>query len=125
MNRHPLRSRDYLLHMFEAVRRVQAYVAGKSEADFLSDSLLQDAVIRNLEVLGEASNNLLKALPEAASMFPAIPFAVMVATRNRLSHGYFLINTLRVWEIVDRDLATLRTELEEAIKTWDSIPPQT
>lgn len=87
MNRHPLRARDYLGHMLDAVGQIQVYTSGKSAKDFLSDRLLQDGVIRNVEIPGEASRNLLEAVPNAPSRFPGIPFAASYAMRNQLPTG--------------------------------------
>lgn len=92
MTRHPLRVRDYLGHMLDAVSQIQTYTHGKSIKDFLSDRLLQDGVVRNVEILGEASRNLLSAAPDATAKFPGIPFAAIYAMRNQLSHGYFVID---------------------------------
>jgi hypothetical protein len=63
MNPHPLRVRDYLGHMLDAVRQIQEYARGKSAESFISDRLLQDAVIRNFEILGEASRIFSTRLP--------------------------------------------------------------
>lgn len=112
MSRHALRTHDYLAHMLSAVRQIETYTAGKSAADFLADRMLQDAVIRNVEVLGEAARNLLRASPEAASKFPRIPFAAIYAMRNQLSHGYFTIDPDLVWKVIERDVPELRRELE-------------
>jgi len=112
MSRHALRAHDYLAHMLSAVRQIETYTAGKSAEDFLADRMLQDAVIRNVEVLGEAARNLLRACPEAASKFPRIPFAAIYAMRNQLSHGYFTIDPDLVWKVIERDVPELRRELE-------------
>jgi uncharacterized protein with HEPN domain len=88
MSRHPLRVRDYLGHMLDAVGQIRQYMNGKNANDFLSDRLLQDGVIRNFEILGEASKNLLDSVPEASAKFPGIPFAAIYGMRNQLSHGY-------------------------------------
>jgi uncharacterized protein with HEPN domain len=82
MNRHPLRARDYLAHMLDAVQRIQQYTRGINAEGFLSDQLLQDGVVRNFEILGEASRKLLEALPDASSQFPGIPFAAIYGMRN-------------------------------------------
>jgi uncharacterized protein with HEPN domain len=61
--------------MLDAVNQIQTYTRGKSREDFLSDRLLQDGVVRNIEILGEASRNLLSSVPDSAARFPGIPFA--------------------------------------------------
>ena len=122
MNRRPLRARDYLGHMHEAVGQIQQYMRGKSTEDFLSDRLLQDGVIRNFEILGEASRNLLDAVPDAPARFPGIPFAAIYGMRNQLSHGYFAIDLDVVWKVIERDIPSLRKELEAVIATFDQPP---
>jgi len=58
MNLHRMRARDYIEHMRDSALRIQEYVVGKSEIEFLSNGLLQDGVIRQLEIIGEASRQL-------------------------------------------------------------------
>ncbi len=87
MTQHPLRARDYLGHMLDAVNQIQTYTRGKSAEDFLSDRLLQDGVVRNVEILGEASRNLLNTIPGATAKYPGIPFAAIYAMRNQLPTG--------------------------------------
>jgi uncharacterized protein with HEPN domain len=119
MNRHPLRARDYLGHMLDAVSQIRAYTSGKSASDFQADRLLQDGVVRNFEILGEASRKLLEAVPDAAARFGAIPFAAIYAMRNQLAHGYFSIDLDVVWKVVERDVPQLREQLEAAIADLD------
>lgn len=76
-------------------------------------------MIRNVEILGEASRNLLDSLPEVATRFPAIPFAAIYAMRNQLSHGYFAVDLDVVWKVIERDIPVLQKELESAVSTFD------
>ena len=115
MNRHELRTPDFLDHMLEASLRIQRYTSGMDESAFLSNILVQDAVVRNIGILGEASKNLLRILPEASSKFPEIPFAAIYAMRNQLEHGYFSTSLARVWEVVKNDVPELIAALETAI----------
>jgi uncharacterized protein with HEPN domain len=108
--------------MLDAVGRIQEYVGGKSAENFLVDRLLQDGVVRNFEILGEASRNILESVPDAASKFPAIPFAAIYGMRNQLSHGYFAIDLDVVWKVIERDIPALRKELEAAIVPLDKPP---
>ena len=116
MNRHTLRVYDYLSHMLDALERILRYTEGKSAAEFAADSLIQDAVARNFEILGEAARKVLDTLPDAAVHFPAIPFTVIYAMRNQLSHGYFAVDWNTVWKTIERDLPALRTALITAIE---------
>ena len=122
MSGHALRARDYLSHMLDAVNQIQQYIRGKIAADFLTDRLLQDGVVRNFEILGEASKNLLDAVPDASAKFPGIPFAAIYGMRNQLSHGYFAIDLDVVWKVIERDIPSLRNEIEAVIRDLDQPP---
>ena len=89
MSRDPQRLSDCLGHILEAIERIQAYVADVDEVGFLSSKLIQDAVIRNLEVIGEASRNIEHVHPEFAAAHPELPLALANDMRNALAHGYF------------------------------------
>ncbi len=119
MTPNPLRAREYLGHMLDAVGQIQTYTRGKTAPDFLSDRFLQDAVVRNVEILGEASRNLLTSVPDAGEKYPGIPFTAICAMRNQLSHGYFAIDLDVVWKVIERDVPALRKELEAVIATID------
>ena len=114
MNPHPLRARDYLNHMLDAINQIESYVGRRSRSEFLADRLLQDAVIRNFEVLGEAARSFLAAVPDAAQKFPGIPFSAIYAMRNQLSHGYFTIDLDVVWNVIELDLPDLGEKLKAA-----------
>jgi uncharacterized protein with HEPN domain len=111
MNAARLRLVDYLGHMIEAIERCHEYVEHMDEAAFLSDRKTQDAVIRTLEVLGEASNNIRKSSPEFVAAHPEIPFGQAVGMRNVLSHGYFLVDLEAVWAVIHADLPSLHESL--------------
>jgi uncharacterized protein with HEPN domain len=108
--------------MLDAARQIVAYTAGKTYTDFESDRLLQDAVVRNIEILGEASRRLLEVHPDAETLFPGIPFAAIYAMRNQLSHGYFSVDLEIVWRAVERDVPLLCGNLQRAIEILDGNP---
>ena len=83
---------DYLDHILEAIDRIQEYVEDIAEPEFLTNTLIQDAVIRNLEVIGEASKNIERRHPAFANQHPEIPWAIIYAMRNRMAHGYFKVD---------------------------------
>jgi uncharacterized protein with HEPN domain len=101
--------------MLDAIKQIQIYVRGKSSDDFLSDRLLQDGVVRNFEILGEAARKILDAAPDASTRFPGIPFAAIYGMRNQLAHGYFAIDLETVWKVIERDIPELRREIELSI----------
>ena len=122
MSRHESRLPDYLEHMADALQRVLDYTVGKSEADFLSDRMLQDAVMRNLGVLGEAANNCFKVSPNVAVRFPNVPFAKVYGLRNQLTHGYTTVDMATVWNIVENDVPELRIEIVLALDSLQNPP---
>lgn len=83
-----LRVPDYLGHILEAIERIERYVSGLDESAFLSTNLVQDAVIRNIEIIGEASNNIQRTDLSFAAQHDNVPWQVMYAMLNRVSHGY-------------------------------------
>ena len=107
MTEPPLRTVDYLGHIVEAIERVFDYIDDVDESAFLTARMVQDAVIRNLEVIGEASKNIERHDPAFANAHPDLPLRLAVAMRNRLSHGYFKIDFEVVWLTVHNDLPAL------------------
>ena len=77
--------------------------------------MLQDAVVRNIEIIGEAANNLLEASPEFAARYPSIPFAQIYGMRNRVSHGYFAVSTAMIWDSVQVDIPELRQQIVKVL----------
>ena len=97
--------------MLESIGRIGRYLDGADEQAFLADSMLQDAVISNLEIIGEAARNVEKRFPEFASQHPAVPWAVAYEMRNVLAHGYFTVDLGVVWQTVKRDLPRLQEQI--------------
>jgi uncharacterized protein with HEPN domain len=107
MTRDAQRLPDYLDHILEAIARIQRYTAGMSQAEFVDDELVQDGVIRNLEIVGEASRNIERAHPDFAAAHPELPLAIAYDMRNALSHGYFKVDLQIVWRTIHSDLPQL------------------
>ncbi len=106
-----LRLNDFLQHMLQAIQRIEAYIEDKSEIHFLNTHLLQDAVVRNIEILGEASNNLMKRFPEFIAAHPEVPWEAIYYMRNRIIHGYVSIDYELVWIVINKDLPELQKQL--------------
>ena len=104
-----------LRDMLDACERCLDYTAGMDQAAFVGDRRTYDATIRNIEIVGEAANNVPRTVWEAHQ---EIPWRGIVDTRNRIIHGYGVIDDDAVWEIVSRDIPDLmpllRALLEEA-----------
>ena len=111
MTRHPQRLPDYLGHIVQAIDRISRYTAQMDERSFLQDELVQDAVIRNLEVIGEASRNIARDHPEFTAAHPELPLSPAYEMRNALSHGYFSVDLRIVWRTVTRHLPVLQAQV--------------
>jgi uncharacterized protein with HEPN domain len=106
MSRRP--DADLLTDMRGAIERVHAYVAGMSRDAFLDDSKTQDAVIRNLEVIGEASKGVSKVLRDR---YAEVAWKDIGAVRDRLIHHYSGVNLDIVWDIAATELAKLDAQI--------------
>ena len=102
-----LRVPDYLGHILAAIERIERHTTNTDEKGFLASELIQDAVIRNLEVIGEAANNIQRADAAFAAAHDEIPWQVMYTMRNRLSHGYDKVDFEMVWKTIRNDLPDL------------------
>lgn len=98
---------DYLSHILTAIERIEDYVSEMDEVAFLNNTLVQDAVIRNFEIIGEASNNIEKKYPEFVTVHSELPFSSAYQMRNALAHGYFKIDFEVVWKTICNDLPVL------------------
>jgi uncharacterized protein with HEPN domain len=116
MSKKGLRVNDYLGHILQAIERIERYTLGKDEATFLQNEQLQDAVIRNIEILGEAANNIKKTDPLLTDNHPEVPWLVMVAMRNRVSHAYFSVDHEIVWTTIRNDLPGMKQQILSLVK---------
>jgi uncharacterized protein with HEPN domain len=111
MNGKSRRTTEYLDHMLEAIRRINAYVAGLDRRGFESDTRTQDAIIRNLEVIGEAARNVQQHDPSFVATHSEVPWALAYRMRNALSHGYADIDLGTVWSTVQTNLPQVERQL--------------
>lgn len=119
MSKDRQRLADYLAHILEAIERIDRYTEDMDEVAFLHNELIQDAVIRNLEILGEASNNIQKHYPDFAVGRPELPLAFAYQMRNALAHGYFKIDYEIVWKTIHSDLPVLHGQVKHALASLD------
>jgi len=93
---------DYLDHISKAIERIHRYIEDIDEIKFLENELVQDAVIRNLEIIGEASRNIEVRYPEFTASNPDIPLAIAYQMRNAVAHGYFQVDLEIVWKTIEK-----------------------
>jgi uncharacterized protein with HEPN domain len=94
----------FLLDMLLAARELRKFTEGLSFEDFSQNRLLQHAVVRLIEIIGEAARNI---SPEFKDAHPEIPWTGIVGMRHRLIHEYFRVAPDKVWEVVNKDLPGL------------------
>jgi uncharacterized protein with HEPN domain len=109
--RPPQRAVDHLQNVLAAIARIEAYLEGQDEASFLASELVQDAVIRNLEVIGEALHQVEESEPAFRAEHGDVPWDEAYGMRNLLSHGYFKVRADLVWSTVKENLPALREQL--------------
>lgn len=102
-----------LQDILDAINAIDNFVLGKNEDEFFESDLLQSAILRKLEIIGEAAKNL---DPELKKHYPQIPWKDITGMRNKLIHGYFGINIERVWETVRNALPKLKENITTILK---------
>ena len=102
--------KDLIEDILICLSKIAQYVHGLSYDDFVNDLKTQDAIIRNLEIIGEASK---KLSPDIKEKHTNIPWKMIAGTRDRLIHGYFGVNIDIVWGIVTIDLPVLKREVNK------------
>lgn len=109
--------RVYLAQILERIERIDQYTAKGRDA-FLADLLIQDAVMRNFEIIGEAA----KRVPdEYRKQHPIIPWRMMSAFRDVLIHNYEGVSLARVWEIIENELPRLKTAISAILPPLDQL----
>lgn len=103
----------YLADMLEAVRKIERYTAGLSFQQFEADDMVVDAVVRNLEIIGEAA----KRIPvELQEKYTGVDWARVVGFRNIVIHEYFSVDLEIVWTIATQRLHTLKGVLQQMLQ---------
>lgn len=120
----PERLPTYLRHILQAIERITTYTAGMDEAAFMEALMAQDAVVRNFEIIGEASRNIARHYPAFAETHPDLPLAVAYEMRNALAHGYSSVDLGIVWRTITTDLQDLRKRVLRALDELPNHPPK-
>ncbi len=102
----------YLLDMLLAARDAQSFVAGLTWEQFQASKLHQNAVIKAIEIIGEAASRI---SPQTRAAHPEIPWPEIIAMRHRLVHGYFEVDLQKVWYTVHREIPSLIALIEPLV----------
>ena len=106
----------YLEDMLKFTGNVLTYCEGLDQAVFETTGLNYDATVRNLELIGEAATHIPAEIREG---YTSIPWRQVIATRNRLIHGYLGIDNDTLWSIIQDDIPKLQTDLQVICKALD------
>jgi uncharacterized protein with HEPN domain len=106
---------DYLNHILQAIARINRYIEDLDEAGFLQNEMVQDAVIRNFEIIGEASHNIEVHFPDFSKAYPELPLSFAYQMRNAISHGYFKVDLEIVWKTIEKDVPYLGAQVDSVL----------
>ena len=106
--------RFYVQDMIEFSEKVLSYTDGLDQATFIADDLKYDATLRNLELVGEAATHIPRAVRDA---HPEIAWREIIATRNRVAHGYLGMDEDVIWDIIQTDIPNLLPALRDLLNS--------
>lgn len=111
--REVIKDRGRLEHMLTAIENVEEFTKDIHEEDFVKSKLLFFAVVKNIEIVGEATYMLTKEFKQSHS---SIPWQVIEKMRHVLVHGYYTISSEKVWETVQEDLPVLKRQIVSLLR---------
>ncbi len=104
----------YLYHIIESIELIEQFVEGIDIGDFIDNKMIHSAIIRQLEIIGEASKLVSDNLK---NKYTAIPWRIMSDMRNVLIHQYFGVDLTAVWDTVKNDIPKLKRDINEIIES--------
>lgn len=104
----------YLRHILDAIGLIERYTAGLDQQGFVKNTLVQDGVIRQLEIVGEAAKRLSQSL---RARYPDVPWQVVAGMRDKLVHDYMGVEVETVWLTVTASLPAFKAQIREILDT--------
>lgn len=105
--------RLYIEDILESIKKIEGYIKTIKEKDFYRNTQLQDAVLRRLEIIGEAVKNVPS---DFRNKYSEVPWKKMAGLRDILIHEYFGVNIKRVWIVINKDLPELKDKISKILK---------
>ena len=106
--REPAKDQIRLRHILEAIKRIKRYSEGKSFTDFVNDDMMYYAVVKNIEIIGEASNLLTEKFK---ANHPQTPWKMVTCMRYYIVHEYFQVDNTVIWDVVTHDLPEVENQI--------------
>ncbi len=103
----------FIGHVRDAIQLIEKFTEGHTKEKFLQDELVQSAVVRQIEIIGEATKNISE---QFRKKYPQIPWSDIARMRDKLIHQYFGVNVNRVWEVVKGDVPKLKEKIREILQ---------
>ena len=117
--REPIRDRGRLEHILTAIGHIETFVRAKSFDDFKSDSMLFFAVVKNIEIIGEAANNLTK---ELRNRHPEVEWSDVIGMRHVLVHDYYNISPTLAWKTANNNIPALKQQIANILQGDRQLP---
>jgi uncharacterized protein with HEPN domain len=105
--------RGRLQDILDAIKRIESYLHGSIEKKFADDLMRQDAIMRQIEIIGEAARNV---SPEFQEQHPEIPWSQMIGMRNKIAHDYSDIDIPEIWKTSKKDIPQLKKAVSKLLK---------
>ena len=105
-------SKQRIEHAIDAIAEIENYITGQTVEQFLENSMMRFACIKQLEIIGEACNHI---DADTMAKYPAIEWRKVIGLRNLLIHEYFGIDAILVWDIIQNDLFPLKSQLSTIV----------
>lgn len=108
----------YLRHILDAIFRIEEYTKGVRYDDFMNNNLVQAGVMREIEIIGEATKRLSKEIREK---YPDIPWRKMSGMIDKRIHDYFGVNIDAIWDTVEKDIPSLKNSIKNLIEKEEKL----